>query len=319
MQTGLKSGQRKPARIMMLKNSPQRLLDAARASVDRMPMLRAIFGRMASECSDALQELSPCPALFSVDSLVSERISEALADYDRTIVVGVFEAQVWDSRLYIGLEHSLIFALAEALYGGDGSEPPVIEKPQLSNVELRLTEEVFGLLGKTLQTSFASVSEAAFRLDRIETSVDSIATSRMGFGARINMKVRILGRDSRMFIMIPQNALNAIRQGLVRDLGAEAPISDPRWAKQIESEIGDTEIEVRGVIEEHQFTLADIASLEIGQVLPLQTMAKTRVKLEVNSEPLCWCDLGQADGFYMVRVDEFVASRREFADCITPR
>lgn len=83
-------------------------------------------------------------------------------------------------------------------------------------------------------------------------------------------------------------------------------VRDPRWTKQIQSEIGLTEISIRGVIEERHFSLEDIASLQIGHVLTLQATAKTRVKLECNTEPLFWCDLGQADGFYTLRVEESV-------------
>ena len=70
------------------------------------------------------------------------------------------------------------------------------------------------------------------------------------------------------------------------------------------------------MIEERQFDLRDIAGLEIGQVLTLQATAKSRVKLECNAEPLFWCDFGQADGFYTLRIDEFVNQEQEFIDDI---
>jgi flagellar motor switch protein FliM len=154
-------------------------------------------------------------------------------------------------------------------------------------------------------------------LDRIETRVDFVVIApRTAFGVRTKIKVRILGRDCGMFILIPQSVLNSVRQDLARDLSAEMPVRDPRWTRQIHNEIGRTEIVVRGVIEEGHFTLEDIANLEVGQVIPLQATPKTRVKLEGNSEPLFWCELGQTDGFYTLRVDEFVDQAQEFIDGI---
>lgn len=65
-------------------------------------------------------------------------------------------------------------------------------------------------------------------------------------------------------------------------------------------------------------TLEDIATLKIGQVLTLEATAKTRVKLECNAEFLFWCDLGQADGYYTLRVKDFVSQEQELIDDILP-
>ena len=62
------------------------------------------------------------------------------------------------------------------------------------------------------------------------------------------------------------------------------------------------------------FTLGDIASLRAGEVLALQANAKTQVRLECNAEPLFFCDLGQADGVYTLRTDDFVDQEQELLD-----
>lgn len=304
----------------MLKKAPERLLDGAGISVDRMPLLHVIFERMAAEYSDTLRKLSSSPALFLVESIVTERIGDVLDDYESNTVIGVIYVQAWDSRLLIGLEHDFIFALSEALFGGDGGEAPVIEKRQLSNIELRLARKVFELFAQALQNSFSAVCETVFKLDRIETRLDFVAIApRTAFGVRTKLKLRILGRESDMFVLIPQTALNSVRQDLVRDLSTEMSVRDPRWTKQIQSEIGRTEIAIRGIIEERHFSLEDIANLRIGQVLNLQATAKSRVKLECNTEHLFWCDLGQAGGFYTLRVEDFVNREQELIDDILPR
>jgi flagellar motor switch protein FliM len=176
------------------------------------------------------------------------------------------------------------------------------------------------LFAQALQNSFAAVCETVFKLDRVETRLDFVALApRTAFGVRTKLKLRILGRESDMFVLIPQTALNSVRQDLVRDLSSEMAVRDPRWTKQIHSEIGQTEISIRGIIEERHFSLEDIARLKIGQVLTLQATTKTRVMLECNAEHLFWCDLGQADGFYTLRVEDFVNQEQELIDDILPR
>lgn len=296
-----------------MKSGPERLLDAAGVSVDRMPMLHVVFDRMAAQCSENLRQLSAAPAFFSVDAIGTKRIGDALDSYEGNIVIGIFHVQAWDARILIGLDYNFVFALAEALFGGDGGELPSGEKRPLSNLEIRLAQKVFELLGNALQGAFANVYDAQFKLERVETRLDfAVIAPRNTFGVNAAIKLRILGRSNEMFVLIPQTALNSVRPHLGRDLSNDMSVRDPGWTKQIKTEIGRTEIVVRGVIEEHQFVLADIAALKIGQVFALQATTKTCVKLECNAQPLFWCKLGQADGVYVLRVDDFVNQEQEF-------
>jgi flagellar motor switch protein FliM len=307
------------ARILMLKNAPERLLDGAKVSIERMPMLQVIFERVASQCSDTLRQLLPIPALFSVESITTERVGDVIEGHYGNTVIGIVYVQAWESRLLIGLNNDFIFALADTLFGGDGSEVPVFEKRPLSSIELRLAEKAIDIVGTALQGSFGTVCETTFKLDRIETRLDFVVIApRTAFGIRAKFNARIMGRDIGIFILIPQAALNSVRQELEREPSAEMSVRDPRWSKQIQEEVGRTEISVRGVIEERQFTLADIASLRAGQLLVLQANAKTKVKLECNSEPLFMCDLGQGGGFYTLRTEDYVDQDREFFNDVVP-
>jgi flagellar motor switch protein FliM len=300
-------------RVLLLKDHPERLLDGARVSIERMPMLHVIFERTASQCSDSLRQLLPSPALFSVESIATERIGDVIDGHDGNTVIGIVHVQAWEARILIGLDNDFIFALADGLFGGDGTERPFSERRPLTNIELRLAEKALELVGKALQGAFATVCETSFKLDRIETRLDFVAIApRTAFGVRAKIKVRIMGRELGIFILIPQTALNSVRQGLERDPAAEMSVRDPRWSKQINEEVGRTEVTVRGVIEERQLTLDDIASLRAGEALTLQANAKTKVRLECNAEPLFFCDLGQAGGFYTLRTGDFVDQQENF-------
>jgi flagellar motor switch protein FliM len=301
----------------VLTSGPERLLDAAGISIDRMPMLHVILDNMAAQGSESLRQLSPAPALFSVESLGTARVGDVLDGAEGHTIVGIYHVQPWDSRILIGLEHDLVFALVEALFGGDGGESYLVEKRALSGIEIRLARKVFEIFATALQGSFAPIVDARFKLERVETRLDFVNIApRNSFAAIIRMKLRILGRDNSLFVLFPQAVLNFVRQDLGRDPSSDMSVRDPRWLRQIGGEIGRTEVVVTGVIEERHFTLADIATLKVGDVLPLQATARTRVKLECNAEPLFWCHLGQADGLYTLRVDTAVNHATELPDDI---
>jgi flagellar motor switch protein FliM len=101
------------SRIVMLKDAPERLLDGAKMSIERMPMLQVVFERVASQCSDAPRQLLPIPALFSVESVATERIGEVIESHDGDTVIGIVYVQAWEARLLIGFDNDFIFALAD--------------------------------------------------------------------------------------------------------------------------------------------------------------------------------------------------------------
>ena len=295
----------------------ERLLESGGISVDRMPMLHVIFDRMVAQCSDAMRGLSSAPAFFSVNEISTARLGDILDSYEGDVVAGIFYSPVWDARILIGLDHSFIFNLTEALLGGDGSEPPYMEERPVSNIEIRLAQTTFDYAAKALQTAFAPISETTFKFERAETRMDFVAVAhRTTFAVIAEISLRVLERGGKMYVVIPQGALNPIKESLARDISNELPMPDPRWARQIQNEVGRTEVVVQGVIEERNFTLADIANLQVGQVLRLQATADSRVKLECNSQALFWCQMGQGDGHYTLRVEGCVDEEQEFIDDI---
>lgn len=179
-------------------NGSERLLDAPGISIDRMPMLHVILDRMAAQCSENLRQLSAAPAFFSVDAIAAKRMGDVLDAFENNVVIGIFHVQAWDSRILMGLDHNFVFALAESLFGGDGGETPFAEKRKLSSLELRLAQKTFELLGGALQSSFATVSDTIFKLERVETRLDfAVIAPRNSFGVNAKVKLAFSGATAR--------------------------------------------------------------------------------------------------------------------------
>jgi len=293
----------------------ERLFDSAGISIERMPMLRVIFDRMAIQCSENMRQLSTAPAYFGVTSVKTERLGKILEAAEGKAVVAVLQAQAWDARIMIGLDNKLVFALVEAMFGGDGSEAPYSDTRALTNIEMRLAQKTFDLITKALQSAFSAVVETHFKFERIETRMDfAVIAPRNNFTVLTKLNLRILGRSGELFVVMPQAALNPIRQNLAADHANDFATADPRWRKQIKAEVGKAEVTVQAIIEEDGFTLGDVADLKVGSILHLKATPKSRVKLECNAEPLFWCQLGQAEGKYTLRIDDMVDSEQDFLD-----
>jgi flagellar motor switch protein FliM len=297
-----------------------RLLDAAGISIERLPMLRLAIDRMAALCADSFRPMTASPAFFVPTKIATGRIGDILDGYAGNVVAAVYQATEWDSRILFGFDRQFLFTVVETIFGGDGTEPTFEFERPFSTVELRVAQALFEQAANALKGAFAAISETNFKFERIETRMDFVSIGRPknpAVVAKIGLKA--LGRNGEMFVVIPQSALNPMRQVLARDASSDVTARDPRWAKQFENEIRRTEVSLRATIEDRQFTLGDIAGLQVGQVLKLQATPTSRVKLECNDETLFWCQLGQGDGYYTVRIEDFVNQEQEFLDDILAR
>ena len=297
-----------------------RLLDAAGISIERLPMLRLALDRMAATCADSFRPMTATPAFFSTTKIATGRIADILDAYAGNVIAAVYQATEWDSRILFGLDRQFLYTVVETIFGGDGTEPVLQDARPFSLLEQRVAQALFEQAANALKGAFAAISEVSLKFERIETRMDFVSIGRPKNPAVVaKLSLKALGRSGEMFAVIPQSALNPMRQVLARDASSEVSARDPRWAKQFENEIRRTEVTLRATLEDRQFTLGDIADLKVGQVLKLQATPTSPVKLECNDEALFWCQLGQADGSYTVRVEDIVDQEQEFLDDILAR
>ena len=76
------------------------------------------------------------------------------------------------------------------------------------------------------------------------------------------------------------------------------------------------EVTLRAILDEKSVTLEQIAALKIGQRIELNVTPRSPVKLEANEQPLFWCQLGQSEGNYRLRIENVFDPEQEFLDDI---
>lgn len=295
------------------------LADQAGLSLERLPMLPVIFDRVATQCSEGLRQVSTAVTQLEIEEVATGRLGDIL-DRSGAGIAAVYHCRELDSQILIGLDRPFLFTLVEAIFGGDGSEAPFAGERPLSTIETRVAQLMCEQAANALHAAFAPVAPATFKFERIETRMDFAVIGRRNNHAVVTrMRLTAIERSGRLFIVIPQAALNPIRQNLARDLTAEVSQRDPRWARQLEAEIGRTTVSLRAVIDEPGLTLGDVAALKVGHVLKLRATPRSPVKLEAQDHSLFLCQLGQADGLYTVRVEERIDQRQEFLDGLAGR
>jgi len=295
----------------------QSLFGGGSASVDRLPMLRAVFERAASACAQEMRAFAIAPPLLTLASLETGAAGDVLAQHDGAIVTGVLNAPGWNTRLLISARRSAVFAIVEMMLGGDGSQPAYAGKRPFSKIETRIAVAFFERFAGALGTSVASVAATPFTLEAAANAIDFDpigGRSTAVFAVKLNLDV--LGRGGEILIAVPQSAIAAMRQAFSRTSTKDASLPDPRWSQQIEREITRASVTLSAVLDERAMRLGEVSQFRVGQVLELKATSRSRVHLECDGERMVLCQFGKSNGVYTLRVDDFVDREREFMNDI---
>jgi flagellar motor switch protein FliM len=300
------------------KDRSEKPFESAGISVDRLPMLPLIVGRLAKGFGDVFRHTTATPTQLTVKDIVGKKMREILDGFDGKSIVGIFHASDWDQRVLIGLDRSFIFTIVELLLGGDGSEPQFFDSRDFTQIEMGFAQFMFDKTIAILNDAFSPVVRSSFRFEHAETEMEFALIGKPNHATILaELQFEAFDRHGRISLVIPQPALQSIRQELAREPEEESVAADPGWTKLFENQVTRAEVRVQAVIEERHLTLADIAGIQVGGVLSLQATPRTLVRLECNHQLLFWCELGQANGYYTVRIEDGVDEEQEFINAIS--
>ena len=182
-----------------------------------------------------------------------------------------------DGAASVDLGQSAIYDLIDALFGGDGSARPYREARKPSDLERALVEGFAGL--------FAHALGAA--LGRDDLAPEKVAAPQEPApGAAIGVKMRLIGRETRLALALPRTWLGT---------GGEAAKAAPS--------LDALDLDLRVSLRDAPRPLADIVDLGVGDVLALGIGAEAPARVAAQGVALFEARLGQSAGRYTIRLE----------------
>jgi flagellar motor switch protein FliM len=296
------------------RKSSDALLDQSGFAIERLPMLAVVFEQLATGLIEGMRTLSRAPIKFSVERLATGELFEILAA-SKGSVGAVLHSSELDCRSLAIFDQAFVLSLVHLLLGGDGADAQEQASRPFTKIEMNLVQKISELAARSLQSALTGLVEASFKVERQETLVDAGILGRRDAPVVIaNILLQASGLRGEMAIVIPQTALQPIRQKLAREISSESVAGDPRWTRQMQAGVSFTEMTVKGILEEIPMTLGEIAAIEVGHVLKLRGSGMGRVRLECGEHDLFWCKLNQADGRYTLEIEEPIVEERDILD-----
>lgn len=287
--------------------------------VERMPLLSFTLQQFVEDCAERLSDGSFAPVQMSLASLASHPSLEAFQSASPPGVSALVHAPDWDAHLLFSADRHLVSIAAEILLGSDGTQPAPTDDRQISKIETRLMGVFFERVSGALHNAFELVRQTPFVAGAPALEVDADVVARPGkpvVAARFT--VRLPDRFGSFTIVLSHATLAPMRAILAQvPKEPEDRRDDPNWTDHIQSELSKTHVTLTATLDEHLFTLDEISSFKVGQVIQLNATPESRLRVECAGEPLLWCHLGKSNGFYTLRVDDTIDRDQEFMDEIT--
>jgi flagellar motor switch protein FliM len=280
----------------------EKLKEIAKLSLDRLPVLNSIFEDMAVTCVERFRDYCS-PAFTAFVNQVASGDSWDLLEARADSIAVIFYCREWDARILLGLERRLVFAIIEAMFGGDGSELPFDGTRPFTALETRIGRLVCEFAAKALEASFGKVCEISLAYERTETALEFTT---LGQSSMIMIEAKILfqvlDQGGVLFVLIPQNTMNPIRQKLERERRPLPSSYDPRWTSALTQRVSKAEVILCAMIEGKNIELDDILRLEAGKTIELSGTDQNII-LECEGDRLFRGRLGQSRGHFTITVD----------------
>lgn len=290
-------------RIIEHSHDDEPLVRVGDGAIDRMPGLPSIFDDLAHRFGQFIRGYAD-----GVSADVTEFGAIRLADFDtRFEAFGrlyAFRAIASEFRVAVivdGVFRSLFF---EFLLGSGVLE--VEPDRPATRLEDRIAAHGATILVNHFSQAFSPLGNLSFIRNleaEAEGSLSLGAKNAVIVYVRIGVKAGL--HDAELIFAVPRSALDPFKMALanLRDAGTRA--IDAKWSEKLYSNLIRTEVRADVRIEARSFTLGDIARLEVGDVLRLPIAPTDPIRVVAEDRTLFWCTLGQKDGLYTVRLEDF--------------
>src|SRR5262249_46809866 len=221
-------------------------------------------------------------------------------------IIAVFRAEQLDNFGLVTVDSNLIYSIVDVLLGGRrGSVSTRVEGRPYTTIERMLVTRMIEVVLQDARQAVAPLTEVDSALDRIDTNPRFAAIARPP-NAAIVVKLRIdmEDRGGRLELLLPYATLEPIRKMLLQQFMGEKFGRDNIWEGHLASELWNTKLEVRAVLDEITTPLKRMLDLQIGDTLMLDSAPESNVTLKCGQVELVHGKVGRIGHAMAVRVEQ---------------
>lgn len=282
------------------------IINSALVSYERLPMLEIVFDRLVRLMTTSLRNFTSDNVEVSLDQISSVRFGDYLNSIPLPAIIAVFRAQQLDNFGLATVDSALIYSIVDVLLGGRrGAAATRVEGRPYTTIERTLVTRMIEVVLNDARQAFAPLTPVDFTLDRIETNPRFAAIARPPNAAIIvKLRIDMEDRGGKLELLLPYATLEPIRKMLLQQFMGEKFGRDNIWEGHLASELWNTKLEVRAVLDEHKEPLSKVLNLKVGDTLMLDAPPDAPVALKCGIVDLSVGRVGRMGQSLAVRVEK---------------
>ncbi len=207
---------------------------------------------------------------------------------------------------------SLVFAVVDNLFGGDGRFHTRVEGRDFTQTEQRIIARMLAVVQEEYIKSWAPVfplkpeylrSEMHTQFANIATPSEIVVTS--------SFSIELGSGGGSLHVCMPYSTLEPIRDLLYSSMQGDQAEPDKRWVNLLKKQVQMAEVNLSATLATADLSIGDIMELRIGDVIPIEI--DKLVEAKVDNVPVFNCSYGTSGGQYALRVEEVLSVGNDVA------
>lgn len=181
----------------------------------------------------------------------------------------------------IVFEPTLVFAIVDNFFGGDGRYPTRIEGREFTATEMRVIHLLLKQTFADLQEAWAPVMDV--ELEYINSEINPhfaniVSPREYVVVCRFHVELESGGGD--IHITLPYSMLEPIRELLDAGIQSDRNDRDESWAVMLREQLDTAEVELSSVIARRRMSLRELSRLKVGDILPIDMLKEVPLCVE---------------------------------------
>jgi flagellar motor switch protein FliM len=213
------------------------------------------------------------------------------------------------SALFV-IDPSLVFAVVDNMFGGDGRFHNRVEGRDFTSTEQRVIQKLLGVVLEEYRRSWAPVQALQFECVRSEmhTQFANIATpNEVVVVTTFQMELGPVSGG--LHICIPYASVEPIRDLLCSPMQGDHMEPDKRWLHMLTRQVQAAEVELTAMLTRIPTDVRALMGMKPGDVIGFE-LPET-LSAEVDGVPIFECRYGTLNGRYAIKVNRVVAVRQQ--------
>ncbi|MDH4394281.1 MAG: flagellar motor switch protein FliM [Limnobacter sp.] len=289
---------------------PYNLATQERIVRGRMPTLEIINERFARLIRIGLFNFMRRSPEISVGSVKVQKYNEFIRNLVVPTNLNIMSMKPLRGNGLFIFDPSLVFAVIDNLFGGDGRFHTRVEGRDFTSTEQRIIARMLEVVQKEFITAWAPVfplhpeyvrSEMHTQFANIANPSEIVVTS--------TFSIELGAGGGSFHVCIPYSTLEPIRDLLYSSMQGDQAEPDKRWVNMLKKQVQMAEVNLVAQLAKTQLTIGDIIELRVGDVIPID-IEKT-VEAQVDQVPVFECTYGTSGGQYALKVEKALVAEQD--------